>query len=536
MEQLEHVPPDSISNIKILPSYSKSHSANSIITIELAVIPPNRSSSIQLSSPPPPAIARGGISGAVWTSGNRLFGETRTRILLLYALTMASIFLAAVPIFRMLVFAEIDRQERADLREELALFQRKYEAWDAQSPETEAALIEFIDGFLETERPPDENFHIVILDGQLYRANPSPLPEVIRPGSGMMERWQTLRAPVRDAVQFRDPTVGSILFKTYVLEINDDYHGVFVAVHISAEERAEAVGVVYVFITMVIAAMVLSLLLAWIGSRQLLKPVRQLAEATRNIGEADLSQRLSVEGTGELATLAANFNAMMDRVEQAFDSQRNFVNDAGHELRTPLTIIQGHLELMDDDPEEQAKTVALVIDELERMGRFVNDLVLLAKSERTDFLQLETIDVYPFIDEIFNKITAIGDRQWRLANQGQGTFIGDRQWITGALINLAQNATQHTQPTDTIELGAVRTAQQMRLWIRDTGVGISPGDQKRIFDRFARAANGKRRSGGAGLGLAIVKAIAEAHNGHVELDSQLGKGSTFTLVLPLDLA
>jgi signal transduction histidine kinase len=189
---------------------------------------------------------------------------------------------------------------------------------------------------------------------------------------------------------------------------------------------------------------------------------------------------------------------------------------------------------MGDEPQEREETLALVMDELDRMGRFVNDLLLLAKAERTDFLQLETINLQTFTEEIYAKATALADRQWQLTSVASGTLVGDRQRLTGAILNLAQNATQHTKTTDIIELGSVLLRSSVRFWVRDAGEGISPTDQARIFDRFARAAHSYRRSEGAGLGLAIVKAIAESHGGTVELVSQLGIGSTFTLVLPLE--
>jgi signal transduction histidine kinase len=101
-------------------------------------------------------------------------------------------------------------------------------------------------------------------------------------------------------------------------------------------------------------------------------------------------------------------------------------------------------------------------------------------------------------------------------------------------MNLAQNAAQHTKSEDTIALGSAVSGSNVRFWVRDTGEGISPSDQQRIFDRFARAANSRRRSEGAGLGLSIVKAIAEAHGGKVYVNSQLGSGSTFAIVLPIE--
>ncbi|MEL6385547.1 MAG: ATP-binding protein [Cyanobacteria bacterium J06626_18] len=485
---------------------------------------------MKISATPPSTPARVSSRTGLQRWLQRLTGETRTRILLLYATSMLLVMAAAVPIFRFFLFAEVNQRVREDLREELDTFQSKL---DAASPETEADLMVFIDGFLGEDLPEDDNFHIVVLNDEFYRATPIPLPTVIQPDSEIMQQWFNLREPTREIVPVPDPAVDSVLYKTHVLEVDGTFIGQFIVAHLAAGERAESLAGVYVFIKIATAGVIFSFLLAWLGSRQLLKPVQRLAETARGINELNLSQRLEVEGTGELAALASTFNAMMDRVQAAFDSQRNFVNDAGHELRTPITIIQGHLELMDDDPEEQRETLEIVMDELDRMGRFVNDLVLLAKADRPDFLQPETLDLASFTEVVFGKMTALDKRNWQLVNIGHGKFVADRQRITGALLNLAQNATQHTQPTDTIELGSSLSKGRVRFWVHDTGEGIAPADQQRIFDRFARAANSYRRSEGAGLGLAIVSAIAEAHKGHVELTSQLGVGSTFSLILPL---
>jgi signal transduction histidine kinase len=226
---------------------------------------------------------------------------------------------------------------------------------------------------------------------------------------------------------------------------------------------------------------------------------------------------------------------MMDRLETAFDTQRNFINDAGHELKTPITIIRGHLELMEADEPSQRETVDLVIDELDRMNRLVEDLVLLAKAERPDFLQIETIELNSFIVELFNKLKKLGQRNWHLENEIlSGKMTGDRQRITQAIINLANNAVQHTITDSLIVFGAKLEGDRVEFWVRDTGNGIAADEQKRIFDRFTRVKNARRPSEGSGLGLAIVKAVVEAHGGAINLQSQLGIGSTFTLVFPLE--
>ena len=276
--------------------------------------------------------------------------------------------------------------------------------------------------------------------------------------------------------------------------------------------------------------------LAWIVTGRLLQPVKELAKTARVINETDLESRIEVVGTGELADLTITFNAMMDRLQGAFTTQRNFINDAGHELRTPITIMQGHLELMGDDPIEQAETVALVLDELDRMGRLVNDLILIVKSEHPDFLQLETLNVSDFCVDLFAKAQTLADRDWQLQVDTRAKIVADPQRLTGALLNLLHNAAQHTQVNDCIELGCRNRNAQVEFWVKDTGEGIPVAEQVRIFDRFARVQHTQRRSDGSGLGLAIVRAIVEAHGGRIGLSSQLGTGSVFTLTLPIDQA
>ena len=482
-----------------------------------------------------------GLPSNLW---KRLLGETRTRILLLYIITMLSVTLLAIPIFRSILFSNIDARVREDLEEEVEEFQEEYDAWAITNNPIEDDLKDFIDTFIQEERPEDDNIHIFILDGEFYRANPPSVPEELNPDSDLMAYWLTLaKSEAGDGASVlinrgehisNEPGVGTILYKVIALNVGDKWTGTFIATHLTYGERAEALIIVYIFAWIALGVVMLSFLLAWAGSYQLFAPVRSLAKTARSVSESNLSERLDFQGQGELANLASTFNAMMGRLQASFESQRNFINDASHELRTPITIIQGHLELMGDDPAEQQETVELVMDELDRMWRFLNDLILLAKSENPDFLQLETIDIPVFVDEVLHKACAVASRNWQSKNCGYGKMVGDRQRLTGALLNLAQNATQFTQETDTIEIGSAVDNAEVRLWVKDTGEGISAADQARIFDRFARAASSYRRSEGAGLGLAIVKAIAEAHGGHIQLTSNVGSGSTFTLVLPLE--
>ena len=308
--------------------------------------------------------------------------------------------------------------------------------------------------------------------------------------------------------------------------------GVFVITSAVGEDAADVTEAIQVAAGVALAVLLLVSVIGFVAAGRVLAPLRELDSAARAIGSSDLTQRIEVEGDDEIAELGRTFNAMLDRLEAAFSSQREFISDAGHELRTPITIIGGHLELMPDDPEERRETLALVRDELDRMGRFVDDLLTLAKAERPDFLRVRDVDVDELTEELMAKAQALAPRAWELGGIGVGQVRADRQRLTQAMMSLAQNAVEHTREGDRIAIGSELEPGRLRMWVEDDGPGIPAADQERVFERFARG-DAERRSEGAGLGLAIVRAIAEAHGGRVRLRSAPGEGSRFTLELPV---
>ena len=464
-----------------------------------------------------------------------LFWEARTRILAWYALLMVCLVGLSIPIFTKLVIRQVDERVIEDLAEELESFREsvtKQNELDLTMPKTEAVVI--FDNFLNSQIPGDKTFLIATINGEFYRASPTALPEVLKKDSHLIKVLAQTTLPVTGSNIVPDPQEGDFLYNTEPLAINDEVIGVLIVASSADGEREEVFATVYIVIQVLVFFLFIALMLAWVIAGNVLRPMRTLSHAARSIGESDLTKRIPVRGEGEMADLAQTFNQMMDRLEKAFKTQRNFVNDAGHELRTPITIIRGHLELLEDDPEERKATIDLVLDELDRMTRFVEDLIFLAKSEHREFLCLETIDLTTFTEELYLKARCLADRNWKLEGKSKGTIIGDRHRLTQAIMNLAENATQHTTTKDTIALGTSIREDYVRLWVRDTGEGIKLIDQEKIFQRFARATNTRRRSQGAGLGLAIVQAIAQSHNGRIELYSLPGIGSTFTLILPLN--
>jgi signal transduction histidine kinase len=167
------------------------------------------------------------------------------------------------------------------------------------------------------------------------------------------------------------------------------------------------------------------------------------------------------------------------------------------------------------------------------MARMVDDLLVLAKAERPDFLKLATVEVATLTDELGAKMRTLGERDWRVEDVGRGVIVADRQRLTQAIMQLAQNAVQHTPQDAEVALGSGVNRTSARFWIRDAGPGIAPEHHGRIFGRFSRGGDSARFDG-AGLGLAIVKAIVEAHGGRVTVESRVGHGSTFAIEVPLD--
>jgi two-component system OmpR family sensor kinase len=305
----------------------------------------------------------------------------------------------------------------------------------------------------------------------------------------------------------------------------------FVLVHFRADEQAELTDLIQTYALVAGVALLALTAGAWSLSGRLLRPVRELQTTAQEISETDLTRRLSATGNDDLTDLTLTFNAMLDRLEDAFAGQREFLNAAGHELRTPLTIIRGHLELTDaDDPSEVAATRELVLDEIDRMSRLIDELILLARSRRPDFVQPAPTDIGDLTDGLADKIRGLGERQWAIDARGEGIVEIDGQRVTQAVVQLAMNAYGHTTESDTVAVGTRVDPATVTVWVRDTGAGISVADQEHIFDRFYRSADSP--TDGSGLGLSIVRAIADAHGGTVEVMSMPDRGATFALTLP----
>jgi signal transduction histidine kinase len=384
--------------------------------------------------------------------------------------------------------------------------------------------------YLQRNVPSENEALITFTGGKPFLRSRQVVPYDLDADPALVSRWAHLRTTDRGRV---DTPAGRVEYLAVPLETRREVHGVFVAAVFRDREKDEVNAAVQAAGAFGLAVLLLGSLIAWRLADRVIKPVSELTTTAQSISETDLSARIPERGRDEVAQLAATFNGMLGRLERAFESQRRFLDDAGHELKTPLTIVRGHLELLDDDPEERREALALVMDELDRMTRIVGDVLLLAKHERSDFLALSTVDIGILTDELHAKAKALAPRDWVLEQRGRGVIVADRQRLTQAMMQLALNAARYSAAGEAITLGSSVANGEARFWVRDRGPGIPLEEQRTIFERFQRGSD-TRRWEGAGLGLAIVKAIAEAHYGRVELSSRPGAGATFTIVVAID--
>jgi two-component system, OmpR family, sensor kinase len=275
-------------------------------------------------------------------------------------------------------------------------------------------------------------------------------------------------------------------------------------------------------------------------ARTALRPIQAITETARRITQAqDLSKRIPVTvPNDELGGLTETINGMLARLEDLFKAQQRLVADVSHELRTPLTTIQGNLDLLRrgaaDDPATRSSTLRAIADETARMRRLVNDLLLLAQADAGLKLHRQPVEMDTLLLEVYRQAQVMAQGVTvRLGAEDQALVSGDADRLRQLLLNLVDNALKHTTPgSGQVTLTLRRAGGWVRVGVEDNGSGVAPEDLPRIFERFYRADPSRSRPGGSGLGLAIAKWVAEAHGGRIEVESQVGHWSTFTLWLP----
>jgi heavy metal sensor kinase len=328
----------------------------------------------------------------------------------------------------------------------------------------------------------------------------------------------------------------------------------------SLEEVEDALNTLFIIL---IVTVPLALMVASLGGQFLahkaLKPVDNITQTARMITSQNLNQRITPPKVkDEISRLIETFNGMISRLDQSFRQIKQFSSDASHELKTPLTILRGEVEVMlrkERTQQEYQQTLKSNLEEINRMSQIVEDLLLLSKADTGEIkLNKEDINLTEILTEVVGQMDRLA-RSKRLhlstSNNHRDIHIfGDALRIRELFINLIENGIKYTEEGGSIHISLQEEtpvpagnqsdwvekerAKFAKIIVSDTGIGISIEDQEKIFDRFFRVDKARsREQGGSGLGLSISKWIVEAHQGEIKVESDLGKGSSFIVKLPL---
>jgi signal transduction histidine kinase len=468
----------------------------------------------------------------------RITGGVRTRILASYVILLAIAAFASVLAVRQVMLVRLDDRVEEDLQQEVEEFRQL--ASTGIDPQTRLPFGNDVKAIFETylkRNVPDDDEELITVPREgIPRSDRGDNAQNYGFGD-FVERWRNLDEVERGEI---DTPGGPVRYVAIPVQVEGEGRplGTFAVASFTADERDEVDEAVQIVAAVAAAVLLLGSVVAFSIVGRVLAPLSELRDAARSVSGTQMGRRIQVESDDEIAELAEAFNRMLDRLTVAFASQREFIRDVSHELRTPIGISRGHLELLAEGhltaESDRREAIALVTGELDRMNRFVEDLLLLAKAESPDFLQLETVPLADLADELVAKARGLADRRWQLDAVSPLSIVADRQRITQAVMNLTQNAIAHTEVSDEIGIGASVNGEEAAIWVRDTGAGIPASEQRRIFSRFSRGVHSRGRYEGTGIGLAIVRAIAEAHGGRVRVTSRPGEGARFEILLPID--
>jgi len=316
--------------------------------------------------------------------------------------------------------------------------------------------------------------------------------------------------------------------------------GVLVVARPQTELRDTWVTLMKFFGVSILGGLLVAGALAWYASRRITKPVLGMSKAADEIarGRYDVPMP-EVRGGGEISHLADRFREMAARLSEAEERERNFLMTVSHELRTPLTAIRGHVEAMreglTDDPADEQASLDVVAAAAARLERLVGDVLDLAKLDAHRFTVLhEEVDMARLLDQAYASFGEEARRRsidYRCDIGARPVIVSDGDRVLQIISNLLTNAFRWTPDGGRVELGLAAVNSSVTVVVEDTGPGIKPEERERIFRPFF-SLDKSGDGGGTGLGLAIARELAQALGGRIELDTTLGKGSRFRLILP----
>ncbi len=370
------------------------------------------------------------------------------------------------------------------------------------------------------------NLHIRIIDdGQVtYQNRPAPLGE---------EYSINL-----DTHRVVDKGVNYVLLNKKVMIGKRE---IYMQLGLDMETTTDFVEVMYQSLLGInVIGIIISILSGIYLTKRILRPIEAISRTARNISINDLSQRIDTSGTNdELKELARTINSMVDRLERSVEKQKQFISDASHELRTPIAVIQGYTRMLErwgkKDPAILDESIEAISTEADNMRRLFEQLLTLAQADSSQTLpECELFSLRPLIEETVRDFQLIApSHRFEIPSMTDNEVYAERASIQQLLRILLDNCVKYTPQEGLITVKAMQTDTRTIIEISDTGVGIAPEDLPRIFDRFYRSEKSRSKEmGGTGLGLSIAQRIAEIHGGVIEVNSEIGKGTTVKVVLP----
>jgi len=327
-----------------------------------------------------------------------------------------------------------------------------------------------------------------------------------------------------------------------IMEKERDKVTTIVQVGTSLEDFDETIRrLLLIFLISIPTSIAITTVSGYFLARKALKPVDKIRRTAIKISSSNLDERIDVgEKRDELGRLATTFNDMIERLKESFQRINQFSIDVSHELKTPLTILKGETEVAlrkDRNIEEYKKILKSNLEEIDRMTKIIDDLLLLSKAESNNIvINQEDIQIKDLLVDICMSMEMFAKQkgvELVLGNMEEANLRGDELKIRRMFSNIIENGIKYTPKGGKVEVYSSLNNGYINIYIKDNGIGIPESDIKFIFDRFYRGDKSRRRETGSGLGLSISKWIAQAHKGTIEVKSVLSQGSTFIVKLPL---
>ena len=378
---------------------------------------------------------------------------------------------------------------------------------------------------------------VVTDDGNLVVDTDRDYPSIDDFESGLLEDPPSFADADLEVSQFRNALIycGTMYFKP----TNDDGATLYFFKTITSELKTFD-ELKNILIGIDIFGLIFSLFVGSFISRKTLTPIKEMNEVAREIVFENMDGRIPIgDAKDELAELGTTLNEMLDRLQTPIKSQQKFVSYASHELRTPATVFLGYVELLEnggaDDPELLRESMDAMRSEANNLQKLLETISFLSRYDQSRLkLDKETLDLDEIVGDVMRKMKiSVKTHTIELLGNPPAKIFGDATAVQQMIRVFLENAVKYTPAGGSVKVNSVRDGDKILLSIADSGIGIAPENQEKIFERYFRVSNENYKAKGSGLGLAMAKAIADLHDIKILVASELNKGTTFTLVIPL---